>query len=330
MSRFFRSGLMAVVILNIALAVYACSPDKGGEEASREEGGGEVVASYGGHKLTLEEFEAEVNKLPEQVRPMLSSPERRKQFLETFILSQLLIDEARKKGLDKDEEIRTQVEETEKRLLLQRAYGDLQQAVAVNDEEIVAYFSANPDEFSSSEIRASHILVDDEATAKDLLIKARANPDSFEKLAKEYSKDSATATNGGDLGFFGRGRMVPDFEAAAFVLAEPGEISEVVKSPFGYHIIKLTEKKEGEKKPIDQVKEQIRVKLLQQKQEKSIEGYFEKLKADHQVRINDEVLAKLSNAPSGAEQSLLPGVGGADEAPEAGEAPTEAPSEGQE
>ena len=171
----------------------ACGPGKGGEKASDTKGKGEVVASYGSHQLTLDDFQAEVDKLPEQVRPMLSSPERRKQFLETFILSQLLIEEAKKKGLDKDEEIRKQVEETEKRLLLQRAYGDLQQAVTVTDPEIEAYFSANPDEFSTSEIRASHILVEDEATAKDLLSQARANPDSFEKLAKENSKDTATA-----------------------------------------------------------------------------------------------------------------------------------------
>ena len=73
-----------------------------------------------------------------------------------------------------------------------------------------------------------------------------------------------------------------------------------MKSPFGYHIIKLTEKKEGERKPLDQVKEQIRVQLLQKKQESSIEAYFEKMKADNHVQINDEVLGQAHKRPSGA------------------------------
>jgi len=327
MSYFHRFGPPAVVILILVLALPACGPGKETEQAARVEGAGEVVATYGKHKLTLDDFEAEVEKLPPQVQPMLSSPERRKQFLETFIISQLLIDEARAKGLDKDEEIRKQVEETEKRLILQRAYGDLQQAVSVTDAEVEAYYNANPNEFSTAEIRASHILVEDEATAAELLKKARANPDSFAKLAKENSKDTATAPNGGDLGFFGRGRMVPDFEKAAFALEKPGDISEVVKSPFGYHIIMLDERKEGEKKPLDQVKEQIRVTLLQQKQEKSIEAHFDKLKADNQVRINDDVLAKFTAAPSGGSDLLMqgaPGEGGG----AAGAAPGEGAAEG--
>src|ERR1700752_4141742 len=96
--------------------------------------------------------------------------------------------------------------------------------------------------------RGSHILVKDEELAKRLREELRQDPSKFEELAKQNSTDTATAARGGDLGFFGQGRMVPPFEQAAFALEKVGDMSEVVKSPFGYHIIKLTERKEGGEK----------------------------------------------------------------------------------
>ncbi|MGG0238235.1 peptidylprolyl isomerase PrsA [Bacillus rhizoplanae] len=104
------------------------------------------------------------------------------------------------------------------------------------------------------DIRASQILVNDEETAND--IKRQLNSGaSFEELAKKYSEDTVSKNNGGDLGYFGPGKMVPEFEEAAYKL-NVGEISEPVKSPKGYHIIKLTDKKEL--KPYDEVKDSIR------------------------------------------------------------------------
>ncbi|MGG0185713.1 peptidylprolyl isomerase PrsA [Bacillus rhizoplanae] len=104
------------------------------------------------------------------------------------------------------------------------------------------------------DIRASQILVNDEETANN--IKRQLNSGaSFEELAKKYSEDTVSKDNGGDLGYFGPGKMVPEFEEAAYKL-NVGEISEPVKSPKGYHIIKLTDKKEL--KPYDEVKDSIR------------------------------------------------------------------------
>ncbi|MBO9128734.1 peptidylprolyl isomerase PrsA [Bacillus sp. 165] len=111
------------------------------------------------------------------------------------------------------------------------------------------------------EIQASHILVADEAKAKE--IKARLDKgEDFAKLAKEFSEDTGSAENGGDLGFFGPGKMVAEFEAVAYKL-KVGEISEPVKSQFGYHIIKLTDKKELE--PFDKVKDDIKADLVEKK-----------------------------------------------------------------
>lgn len=321
---FFAAPLLLACL---AMGTTACDTRQGGDEAaSMIEGGGEVVAFFDGEELSLDEFRVYIEKLPAQVRPMVASPERRKQFLETFILTRLLVKDAKSRGLDKDEEIQSKLREQEDRLILQKVFEDLQGTITVSDEEAEAYYEANQEEFSTTEIRASHILVEDEASAGEVLEKVREDPGSFAKLAKEISKDSGTASKGGDLGFFGRGRMVPAFEQAAFALKEPGDISEVVKSPFGNHIIMLTEKKVGELRPLDQVKEQIRAKLISGQREKKMEEYFEQLKADAKMRIDEEVLAKYEIvAPAspedatGLQGALLPGVTGEDSPQPTGE-----------
>lgn len=321
---FFAAPLLLACL---AMGTTACDTRQGGDEAaSMIEGGGEVVAFFDGEELSLDEFRVYIEKLPAQVRPMVASPERRKQFLETFILTRLLVKDAKSRGLDKDEEIQSKLREQEDRLILQKVFEDLQGTITVSDEEAEAYYEANQEEFSTTEIRASHILVEDEASAGEVLEKVREDPGSFAKLAKEISKDSGTASKGGDLGFFGRGRMVPAFEQAAFALKEPGDISEVVKSPFGNHIIMLTEKKVGELRPLDQVKEQIRAKLISGQREKKMEEYFEQLKADAKMRIDEEVLAKYEIvAPAspedatGLQGALLPGVAGEDSPQPTGE-----------
>jgi peptidyl-prolyl cis-trans isomerase D len=122
------------------------------------------------------------------------------------------------------------------------------------------------------QVRASHILLktdgknDDavKAKAEDVLKQAKAPGADFAALAKKYSEDEGTAANGGDLNFFGRGRMVPEFDAAAFAM-EPGQISDLVKTQYGYHIIKLIEKKPATTKPLDEVKQQITDQLANER-----------------------------------------------------------------
>ena len=134
----------------------------------------------------------------------------------------------------------------------------------VPDANIERAYNENINQYETPEqIRASHILLKTEgkddaevkARAEALLKQAKAGAD-FAELAKKNSEDESTAPNGGDLDFFGRGKMVPEFDQVAFAL-KPGEISDLVKTQFGYHIIKLVDKKEGTTRALADVRQQL-------------------------------------------------------------------------
>ncbi len=144
----------------------------------------------------------------------------------------------------------------------------LRQRVSVTGQQIERAYNENIQQYSTPEqVRAEHILLktegkDDAAMkkqAEDILAKARSGAD-FEELAKKYSEDEASAKKGGDLDYFGRGQMVPEFDAKVFSM-KPGEISDLVKTQFGYHIIKLIDRKPASTKSLAEVRSQIEDQL---------------------------------------------------------------------
>jgi peptidyl-prolyl cis-trans isomerase D len=140
----------------------------------------------------------------------------------------------------------------------------LRAKISVPPADVERAYNDNIDQYSTPEqVRASHILLKTEgkddaamkAKAEDILKQARSGAD-FGELAKKYSEDDSNAKNGGDLDYFTRGKMVPEFDTVAFSL-QPGQISDVVKSPFGYHIIKLTDKKAGTRRSLADMRQQL-------------------------------------------------------------------------
>jgi peptidyl-prolyl cis-trans isomerase D len=164
---------------------------------------------------------------------------------------------------------------------LEVSIDDIAKDIEISDAELEEYYQEQKGRFTREEQRrAKHILFaldedksDDEVKAKaeDVYKKIQADG-NFEELAKENSDDPGSASQGGDLGFFGRGVMVPAFEDRAFSM-QVGEVSEPIKSEFGYHIIKLEEIKAGGSKPLAEVKDDLLVELKRQKAERD---YFEK------------------------------------------------------
>jgi peptidyl-prolyl cis-trans isomerase D len=174
--------------------------------------------------------------------------------------------------------------------------------VAVTDREIQRYYQQNSFRYETPEqIQASHILFktgpdkDEEAVrkkAEEVLAQAKAGAD-FAELARQYSEDTS-AENGGDLGLFGRGQMVPEFETAAFALQE-GEVSDLVRSTYGYHIIKLTGRQAPLVRALDSVREEIRSALTQEKARAAMERAVDS--AAQKIRIVKNVDALAAEWP---------------------------------
>jgi peptidyl-prolyl cis-trans isomerase D len=174
-------------------------------------------------------------------------------------------------------------------LLLDR---DLARAkIIVPPADVQRYYNDNIQQYSTPEqVRASHILLetagkndaDVKKRAEEILKQVKSGAD-FAELAKKVSEDKGSQANGGDLDYFGRGRMVPEFEEAAFSM-QPGQISDLVKSQFGYHIIKVVDKRTGSTRPLDEVRAQITQQLLVER-------------ADQQLTTQATGLAKRINDP---------------------------------
>jgi peptidyl-prolyl cis-trans isomerase C len=297
----------AVGIVVVALAVSACqqqekeaapaatkttapaatAPDKDADD------GGDVIATYGGKRLTSTRVLKEIERLPAPSRAYLAAPDRKRQFVENLMLNDLLFSEGQRLGYDKDDEIDRQVNELRRRLVVQRLVREFQKPPEITDEQAKAYYDDNPNLYSTTQIRASHILVKDEATAKEILAEVKADPSKFADIAKEKSTDKTSGAKGGDLGTFGQGRMVPEFERAAFALKQ-GEISDIVKTQYGYHIIMVTERKEGERRPFDTVKEQIKATLRNKAIQEQQDKRYAELKQNANVKIDDMALDKLT------------------------------------
>ena len=166
---------------------------------------------------------------------------------------------------------------------------------APTDAQVREFYDKNPDKFKQEEaIRASHILIPADEKADDATKKkARAEADSvlkelqaggdFAELAKKHSKDGSAA-QGGDLNFFPKGQMVPAFDQAAWAL-KPGQISDVVTTPFGYHIIKVTDHRAASTVPFDQVSGRIKEYLAQQQKQERAQAFIESLKQKAKIEV---------------------------------------------
>ncbi len=175
--------------------------------------------------------------------------------------------------------------------------------ITVTDSEAQAYYDANKALFNSTEqIRVSHILVNSSSLAQQIIDQLDSGA-NFTELAKEYSTDPSVQTNGGDLGYFSNGTMIPEFESAAFALKNIGDYTETpVQSQYGYHIILLTGRKPAGLQPFAQVEDQIKQNLLKQKQNDAIKAYIQGLmsKADIKIYLQAQQPAAATTQPAQA------------------------------
>ena len=276
------------ILVSLAL-LFSCA--KKGEQKSSA-----YVAKVGSATITQDDVNREIKGLPDQIQKMFVGPEGTERFVDELVKKEILYQEAKKKGIENNPDFQKKVEEFRKltmiSLLLEK---EIEDKAKVTEKDVKDYYESHKaDMTTNNQIKASHILVKSEEEARKILEQLKKGGD-FAKIAKEKSVDTASAKNGGDLGFFSRGQMVPEFEKVAFSLKE-GEIGGPVKTQFGYHIIKVTAKKEGKVVEFDKIKDILTQKVTAEKQKTAFDSYIEGLKKSYNVQKNKEAIAAISQA----------------------------------
>ncbi|WP_332711796.1 peptidylprolyl isomerase [Pelagibacterium mangrovi] len=245
---------------------------------------GDEEITEGDLMLAAEELQAELQSVP--------ADQRRAFLLTVMIDMKLMADAAREDGLADTEEFARRLAYLEEQALRREFFNQIvenevtEEAIQAAYDELAAQFTPEP------EVRARHILVETEEEANTIRAEIEGGRD-FADAAGEYGTDG-TASNGGDLGFFSTGMMVPEFEQAAFALEE-GELSQPVQSQFGWHLIQLEERRVSEAPPLEQVRQQVAQQVLYQRYEAAID----EIKEGTEVAIDDPELAAAVEAQGG-------------------------------
>ena len=236
-----------------------------------------ILANVGGIAITnadIDEFLANLG----QRGQAYNTPEGRAAILNQVVANKLLLLDARKNLLEMEPEFKAQLAKFKENLLVSYATEKAIASVTVSDKEVEDYYNANSERFMGEEaVSASHILVATEEEAREIYGRIASGESTFEEEALAHSTCPSKA-NGGNLGEFGRGQMVPEFDKAVFEM-EVGEISKVpVQTQFGYHLIKLNAKNESQTAPYESIAEEIKESLLSEKRRKAYESKINQLK----------------------------------------------------
>lgn len=285
----------------LVFALVSCS-----KQAAEQKG--PYLAKIDSTTITQQDFEREFRGLPDYAQQLFSDASGKEKFLNEIVNKELLYKEALKKGYDKSTEFMKKLEDFKKLTLVSEVFEkEIMSKAKVSDQDIRDYYEKNKQAFvAAKEIRASHILVKTEKEAQEVLARLKKG-EKFEAVAKSVSIDAASAKNGGDLGYFRKGQMVPEFERAAASL-KVGEISVPVQTQFGFHIIKVTDKKTGPPIEFEKVRDLIAQKLSGERQKEVFDAYIADLKKTYKVEINKDALSKLEQAPSKTTSGQSPEV----------------------
>lgn len=199
---------------------------------------------------------------------------------------QKLLDTLKQQGINSLDQYKEMfLSNNESNMLINKLRGEVVGEVQVSEEEIQKQYNENEENYEQkAQVKASHILVENEEKAQEVKDKLNDGAE-FEEMVKEYSTDTGSVESGGDVGYFQEnGKMVPEFSQAAFNL-EVGEISDPVESQFGYHIIKVTDKKEAQTQSLDDVKGQIEQNLKNSKQQEAWNDFVAELKEEAEINI---------------------------------------------
>jgi peptidyl-prolyl cis-trans isomerase C len=247
--------LAAMALFGVVAAMSAVGP------ASAQTDPDPVLAKVNGQAIHLSELKTAAETLPPQARQM-PPQQLYPALLDQLIDAQALLVEAKKTGLDKDPDVQRTMQMAADRALESSLLNKVVRPQVTDDAVKARYDEQYAGKPGEEEVHARHILVADEATAKKIIADLKKGGD-FAALSKQYSKDPSAAQQGGDLGFFKKTDMVPEFADAAFALKDKDITPVPVKTQFGYHVIQTLEHRTSAPPPFDQVREELRQQMVQ-------------------------------------------------------------------
>jgi peptidyl-prolyl cis-trans isomerase C len=244
-----------------------------------------VLAVVEGREITQQDVDALLGTLDPQRAMQFQSEEGKKTLVEELVNQELFFLKAKENNLEEDQEFQQELDKIKDNFLKQYAINKTIRDAEVNPEDAKDFYEANKGQFEAPEkVACKHILMDDEEALAKVKSDIEAGNITFEEAAKENSK-CPSKEQGGDLGSFPKGKMVPEFEEAAFNM-DVGTISAPVKTQFGVHLIKVEDKTEASVKSFDEVKGQLMQNLLMQKQQELYTSKVKEYKEQFNVELN--------------------------------------------
>ncbi len=251
---------------------------------------GGVLASVGNKQITIEDIKSRHKDLLPAQKDYLNKNEKAKaNLLKNSIKEEILVQKALEKKIDQDPAFLARMAQIRRAILTQTLIQkEIEPKLA--DKNIRRFYNKNKRLYRTDKVRAIHILLPTKEAANEVYKLARKTKtdDAFKELARKHSKDPSVARNLGDLNFFEYGQMVPEFSKVAFALKK-GQISQPVKTSFGYHIIKMIDTKKGKRSKFKTVKNKVKSDLNRS----LIKKLIDKFKKEVAVKINTDQLKNL-------------------------------------
>ncbi|WP_242344239.1 peptidylprolyl isomerase [Anaeromyxobacter terrae] len=309
----------SLVIGLCALAVACQSP--------KDKKSGPVIAKGNGVTITADEFKARLDEQSPFIRARYSTLERKKEFLDNLIRFEVLAREAEKQGLATDPDVQMTLKKIMVQKLVQKNFQDLERAKEVPEPELQKYYDEHkPDYFRPKRVRVAAVVFEAPAgsperakklaAAKAALAKIKAdekkNPLAFNQAVAQYSEDAATKNAGGDLQYKSHEELTAAYSKeladAAFALSA-GQTSDVVQTPKGLYLLKLTAQQEELNRSFDQVKAQIANKLYREKKTKEFDEWLKRLKDEAKISVDEKALEAVEVSAAAPGAPGMPGTG---------------------
>lgn len=279
MSRDSAPGAARIVLVCVLLGMTGCTPAASDESP--------VLAVVNGKPITQSEFDVRWAELPESRQARYQREGGKKKFLEDMIARELLLQEARRLGLDQTTAVREKAQRFQEQLALDELVREMAKThVQVTQDELEDYYMAHSSAVLATEhIRAAQIIVPTAMQALDLKKQLEAGAD-FGKLAQKFSTDQATKFRGGDLGPYRKGAAPPEIEAA-ILTQNPGTVSEPIQVTAGFALVKVTSRDPLDARSAHVARERLQQELYAEKRRKQFEEFLASLRSKAAIRMAD-------------------------------------------